>query len=375
MNIKNAKQVIKASILSRVPVCLWSSPGSAKSSICNQVADELEIGHLDVRAALTDVGDWNGLPISKLKDGEEVVKFLMSSFLPLDPKWEGILFLDEISAVSKEVMNCLLQLVLDRKIQNHYTLPEKCYIVSAGNPFGYDNPVSELGGALRARFCHVNLSPTHDEWFEYAESKNLRKDVIGFVKEFPKFLFPKSQDFDLSLIEFNPRSYEMMSKFMDALEEIGSLEECRTEVAMGLIGMEAAVQYNQRCKVGYTRINIKKIISKYDEERPNVLSFVEKGSIPEQKQALEELFESKFINEKMKDTEFSNLIRFMCDLSLDVGFIGVKLLDEKQPKLFERFVSAKNDNKSKNNEICNKLYQRFDTALKFTSEEKNNEQK
>lgn len=367
--INKAKKIVEASIDSKVPVSLWSAPGIGKSSVFYQVSKKLNIDFIDVRAALTEVGDWQGLPISSIKNGEEVVKFLMSSFLPLDPNWEGILFLDEISAVSKEVLNCLLQLVLDRRIQNHYILPEKCYIMAAGNPFGYNNPVSELGDAIRSRFCHINLQPTKEEWIEHAKEIGIRQDIIGFVKDFPNFLFPNKQDFQLETIESNPRGLAMLSKIINSLEKLGYLEDCRLEVATGLIGPNAAIQYEQRCQKGYQKIHVKKVIKDYPNEKENVLVFVEKGSIPEQKEALEKIFETGIFSKKIKDNEFKNVIEFITDLALDVGFIAVKEIDNKYPKVFERIISDKQDVNSSAHDVCKKLISNFQKVLDINEEQ------
>lgn len=353
--IKQAKNIILASFKSKVPVILYSAPGMAKSSLVKQITGTLNINFIDVRSSLTDVGDWQGLPISSIKDGQEVVKFLMSTFLPQDPNWEGVLFLDEITCVTKEVMNCLLQLILDRKIQNHYTLPDKCYIVLAANPFGHDNPVIELGGAFKARCCHINLEPTKEEWFEYAENNNVRDDVVYFAKLFPELLFPKPQKFDTGILESNFRTMEFLSKMMTALEQQGCLEECRLEVAMGIIGSNAGILYDSECKKNYGNIDPNQILKNYDIVQHNVKKLVDKGDVSEQTRLVTRILALDIFKDIINnETYLNNFIDFLNDLALDVKGLGLKQISETNQELvFKILQKNKESNSSRFSKLLN----------------------
>lgn len=326
-SIKTTKELIVIGRNSGVVPWLWGSAGVGKSAIVKQVADELKIDFIDVRAALTEAGDWLGLPVESKdpKTGESKAKFLMSSFLPTDANWKGILFLDEANRSRSDVQNCLFQLILDGKIQNHYTLPKGASIVIAGNPSGGDYQVTEVDPALLKRVMHVHVTPTRDEWFAYAKKTGVDTNIIDFHNNVARML-DDTQDsklgFNFELVKPCRRGWDLFNRVFVEMKNRNSLDQCLLDAACGLVGTEAATQFQQFLKTNYTTIETAKILDDYKSIKKTVKKLVKDGKIPEQKQAIEELFD-KYITAKTSEDQLKNVIEFLLDIAPDTAHVGI----------------------------------------------------
>lgn len=319
--IETAKKIIKAGHQSKVGIWLWGGHGIGKSDVIKQTAQEMGIGFIDVRAALTEAGDWMGLPIAKENNkGDLVAQFCMSSFLPQDKDWKGILFLDELNRASNDTLNCVFQLVLSGEIQNHYKLPEGVSIVSAGNPNDGDYSVTDIDPALSSRFCHIPLTPTKDEWFNYASKTGVRNDLLGFVRKNDQLLETEKDAFDLSSIKPSRRGVNLASKLLDSLEANGDFKDCHVTALSGLLGLENAVQFSKFLESDYAKIDVDQILKSYDKKtKEAVKSFVDSDRLPEQKQAILSVKE-KIKDKKVDAKTAQNILSFMLDLSPDVVY-------------------------------------------------------
>lgn len=325
--IENTKKHIKASIDTKIATYIWGAPGIGKSEIVEQVAKDNDMQFIDVRAALTDVGDWSGLPVDTINaKGHKEFTFLPSSFLPTDPNFKGIIFLDELNRARTEILNCVMQILLTGKILNHYTLPKGAIIVAAGNPSDDNEQVTELGDALLNRFCHLNLEPSHDEWVSYAKETGVRGDIISFVQTFPKHLQGKHTPFNLSQLKPSPRAFTRLSKYIDQLDKNGDIETCGLDASVGFLGHEIGVAYDRHRKESYTVIDVEKVINNYSSIRKTVKKMYKDGKLPEQKQAVEELFDNNIANDEKwsKNAEtLTNIFTFLLDIAPDVAYVGI----------------------------------------------------
>lgn len=360
-SINTAKKIIEAGRDSGVSIWLWGPHGIGKSESVEQVAKKLGIEFIDVRAALTEAGDWMGLPLEAVdkETGETYAKFAMSSFLPRDPNWKGILFLDELNRARPDIINCVFQLVLNRKIMNHYELPKGASIVAAGNPGDAEYDVTAIDPALLGRFCHIDLSPTQSEWVDFSRESGVRKDIIQFIQSVPKMLDPKIKGFDFDQVQPNRRGWTMLARVMDSLDKLGHTDACILDVATGLVGTAAAVQYAEFRRSNYLRIDVSKILPAYKSIRKDVKQIVKEGKLPEQKQAIEELFELETFNEndiQASDEMTVNLLTFLTDLSEDVAYVGADLLMNKCKKLTDKILTWVANKDSEHHKVAKQFY-------------------
>ena len=154
-------EALHALIGERVPLHIWGACGVGKSQIISQVADDLGVDFLDVRAVQLDPVDLRGLP----RITAEQTEWVPPKFLPTSGK--GILFLDELTSAPQMTQAGCYQLVLDRKL-GEYVLPDGWVVIAAGNPASERGVHFSMPRPLRNRFVHLDLEPDLDDWCRWA---------------------------------------------------------------------------------------------------------------------------------------------------------------------------------------------------------------
>lgn len=223
------KKAILAAIAAKRPCFVWGKPGIGKSEIVAQIATEMAVSLIDLRAVLLDPVDLRGLPF--LKDG--ITHWAIPSFLPTSGK--GILFLDELAKAPPLVQAALYQLILDRKLGD-YTLPDGWVIVAAGNGAGDGAGVTAMLTPLRSRFVHYTLDVDFSEWREWAITNRVEPAVVAFLSMRPELL----HKFDRDAQTFPcPRTWkfisDMLATKLDPTIEAGVFE--------GSVGTGAASEF------------------------------------------------------------------------------------------------------------------------------------
>ena len=212
------------------PVYLWGPSGSGKSSVVRQVAEENNIGFVDLRLALLDPTDLRGIPVPK--DG--TAYWLPPSSLPREG--QGILFLDELNLAVPLTQASAYQLILDRAI-GEYRLPAGWFIVAAGNKAEHGAFVHKMAAPLRNRLIHIDFEINLDDFTSWGLRNNIEPDVIGFLHFRPELLYnfdPKRQEDSFP----TPRSWEFTSRLMGFMS--GDL---LYEAIEGAVGKGAAAEF------------------------------------------------------------------------------------------------------------------------------------
>ncbi len=243
-NVATTKQLIRLCREAEVTLYLWGVHGVGKSSIVRQVAEELNIGWVDLRCAQIEAADLRGLP-QKGDDGK--THFLPPADLPSDG--EGILFLDELNRAPGDVLAAAFQLVLDRRV-GEYQLPPGWSIVAAGNVDNGDYTVSELDLAFRDRFCHVVLAAgnaTFAEWADWISQHypDQSMDVVDFCGSNLAHLEAEVKEELGFTITPSRRSWEMVARILRAWDGGAYDERVRTEAIAGLVGRTIAITFTK----------------------------------------------------------------------------------------------------------------------------------
>jgi len=174
--------ILKVGLNVNVPMFLWGPPGIGKSQIVAQVASELKLPLIDIRAVLLDPVDLRGVP----SVDRGTTRWNPPNFLPTEG--EGVLFLDELSQAPDSVQSSLLQLVLDRRL-GEYCMPEGWRILAAGNRVTDGTFSRKISKALGSRFAtHLELAVDLEEWCAWAIANQVPSEIIGFLRLRPDLL-------------------------------------------------------------------------------------------------------------------------------------------------------------------------------------------
>lgn len=138
-----------------------------------------EFGFIDLRIAYMEAPDLIGFPeTAKDADGRERTMHRLPEFWPT--KGRGLIFLEEPNRGTTGVMNCLMQLLTDRKVHN-YTLPPGWMIAAAVNPDSSEYDVNTMDAALKDRFEEFEIEYDALTFMEYMEQKKWHDAIQRFV--------------------------------------------------------------------------------------------------------------------------------------------------------------------------------------------------
>lgn len=252
MNVSELKQAIKLCHRAQVPIMIWGHHGMGKSSLVRQIAQELQIGFVDFRAAQIEATDLRGFPDKEEQEGMVRTVYRPPSELPTSG--EGLFFLDELNRADDPVIQAAFQLIVERKIGT-YKLPTSYKedeftgwsVISAGN-YSSGYRVNDFCKAFIGRFCHVELTKSEDylaEWSAFMVNKlgEAASKVIQFIGADNDNLCTRetgSLDFK---IEPSPRLWEMVGRIEKHAD--GFDNGVVRAVRAGLIGHDLALQFER----------------------------------------------------------------------------------------------------------------------------------
>lgn len=163
------------------PVLLWGAPGTGKSSVVRDLADQLGWPCEVVIASIREPSDFAGLPIVVGRGGDGGVRFAPPSWATaLAGAGRGILFLDEISTAPPAVQAALLRVVLERTVGD-LRLPDAVAVVAAANPPDQAADGWDLSAPLANRFCHLDWAtdaPTVAQGFTAGFGSPVGPDLV-----------------------------------------------------------------------------------------------------------------------------------------------------------------------------------------------------
>lgn len=187
-------KVIEASFKNKnfARLLIWGAPGIGKTAILMSVLESIPGGkdmNLIVKTLSNETPDNFFLPSYVEMDGQKKATDVPKTWLPVykptgdpardqeldDACGKGLLFVDELSRASQQVLNVILPLV-NEGILNDYRMGSGWVIIVASNRPWQDSHGSEsqadIGAALKNRFRQVYYEPTAKSWSEWAKTQN-----------------------------------------------------------------------------------------------------------------------------------------------------------------------------------------------------------
>ena len=274
MNIEQTKEILKG-MPSDKSVMLHAKHGVGKSSVVRQVAEELTsetgdtYGFYDVRLSQCEVGDIKGMPD---KDTDRnVLRFLKQEWWPKDPNSKGILFFDELNRASKDVLQAVFEICLDRRLDGE-KLPDGWRVVSAVNSDD-DYDVVELDPALHDRWFHIDFDPSVSEWMEWARKSDVHDAVVEFVNRNQNLLDPPVGNLEAGRVYPSRRSWVAFSDVINAMSLDSRTDDgMLTQVAKGWVGREIAVMFQKFLTNEFSQLRPSDIIDNFDKFKSKVES-------------------------------------------------------------------------------------------------------
>ena len=237
VNPKKLKNFIKDMVAIQQPALVLGQPGSAKSSIMKQVAEETGREYIDIRPLLLNPVELHGLPRF---DGE-VTRWSRPYFFPTPGSDKRYLInIEELPAAPPLIQTALYQLMLDRRC-GEYVLPEGASVMACGNREVDRGVFNRMAPALRSRMVHYEIKIISDDWIEWALQNEIAPEIIYAVSynhELLNTYNPDSRELTFSC----PRTLEFLSDYVNHLRDEERIEDVSISTVVGTVGEIAGVE-------------------------------------------------------------------------------------------------------------------------------------
>jgi hypothetical protein len=351
MNIKDTKASLEYLFKAQITPFFWGDAGIGKSSIPKQYAQER--GWLFFPfylGAMSDNGDILGLAeFVKSENGGVATNFAMPKWLAdaieyceQNPESGAIIFLDEFNRAPRSLMSGMFSFALDKTFHT-IKLPANCHIIAAGNPPTDDYFVTDVNDrALMARFAHIKLDPTFEEWVAYAKETGIDSGLISFFKDQPQLIEDKASEFSLkSVVKMGRRNVTLL----DNLRKTGIPSNLYEQLMHGIIGIERTVAYLQYLKEQDKPLTANEVLSGAKLDLVKKWSNVE-DVLASNLNLTRENLKEEFVNREATDRllpgkgEKENLLEFLKILPKDIAFSLFKDMatPNKGAKVFWEFI-------------------------------------
>lgn len=256
VNLENARRNKK-----RRGLFIWGAPGIAKSSVVEQVADELNFKLIDIRLTQMEPTDLRGIPVP-FKDeesGRAYVEWAIPHMLPkratdanglplptadvtdqFGHKYDGaIILLDELPNAAPSVQAGSYQLVLDGAL-GEYIVPSNVIVMAAGNRETDKGATFKMPTPLQNRFTHIEMRVDFEDFQTFALQTSFHQAVVGYLTAFKHELF-QFEATSASRGFPTPRSWEMVSDILRGDPNIP--ETVQMSLIAGSVGDGIAVKF------------------------------------------------------------------------------------------------------------------------------------
>lgn len=229
-SLRTLKPLIITTMMAGKVAYIEGSPAMGKSAFVKGLANELNLYFLDVRVALKEAYEINGLP-NFLKDVNGIARSVYAPFMefilagdtiPLRPDGEPydgvLLFLDEISSSNSSTQSALYRLIHEKELGDGKKLHPDTVIIAAGNKTTDGAIAYDLSTALKSRMINYKAKIDLASWIEWASEVGIDSRITTFAQWDQSYLYKFDPDSDESNYPA-PRTWEALS---DQLKIIGN---------------------------------------------------------------------------------------------------------------------------------------------------------
>ncbi len=266
MNATQTKRVLRELPFNQ-SIMLMAKHGVGKSSVIRQITEEMGIGFHDVRLSQCEVGDIKGLPF--LDETTLTTKFLKPYWWPRDPNSKGFLLFDELNRATKDVLQAVFEICLDRRLDGE-KLPDGWRVVAAVNASEHYDVV-EFDPALLDRWFCIDFDPSAKEWIKWAISHGIHPAIVDYISQNEEMLDPPLGAMEVGKVYQSRRSWE---RFHEACQSLGLWDQPEegmlTAVAKGWLGSTASITFPKFLLNDFARLKPDDVLDELDKVRHKV---------------------------------------------------------------------------------------------------------
>lgn len=214
-------------------------PGIGKSDLVFEVAREFNLFPLDIRLAQKLVEDLTGIPQLDEKTGKAVYRPFDTFPLEGDKIPDGydgwLIFLDELSSASEEIMAAIYEVLLGHRVGGKKIHP-KALIVAAGNRAKDSAIARELPDTLVTRLLPIEMRANGKDWVKWAENNKVNEQVVDFIRKYPDLLHSSVDPTKRDELETypTPRGWAKVSKMTQLHEKLTNTKKLTRKDKAGI---------------------------------------------------------------------------------------------------------------------------------------------
>jgi hypothetical protein len=201
-----------------------------------------EFGFIDLRIAYMEAPDLIGFPETEIdSNGVARTKHRLPEFWPTTGS--GLLLLEEPNRGTTGVMNCLMQLLTDRKVHN-YELPKGWLIAGCVNPDSSEYDVNTMDAALKNRFVEFEVEYDHMTFVDYIESASWDEKLATFLKS-GIWIYKTTKEIAKEAKYISPRTWSQVN----AAEMAGAHKSRNMHrlIVQSILGRDIGNEYHKFC--------------------------------------------------------------------------------------------------------------------------------
>lgn len=199
-------------------------------------------GFVDLRIAYLESPDLIGYP-ETAKDHNGLVRTFhrLPEFWPTEG--EGLILLEEPNRGTTGIMNCLMQLLTDRKVHN-YVLPPGWLIAACVNPDSSEYDVNTMDAALKDRFEEFEIEYDPMTFIQYMSDSNWNDSIQRFVGD-AIWTFKGPKELGQNGKYISPRTWSKVN----AAERAGVRDNSIIHriAVCGILGKDIGNEYHSYC--------------------------------------------------------------------------------------------------------------------------------
>ena len=201
-----------------------------------------EFGFIDLRIAYMEAPDLIGFPETEIDaNGVARTKHRLPEFWPTSGS--GLLLLEEPNRGTTGVMNCLMQLLTDRKVHN-YELPKGWVIAGCVNPDSSEYDVNTMDAALKNRFVEFEVEYDHMTFIDYVELSSWDEKLATFLKS-GIWIYKTTKEIAKEAKYISPRTWSQVN----AAEMAGAHKSRNMHrlIVQSILGRDIGNEYHKFC--------------------------------------------------------------------------------------------------------------------------------
>ncbi len=197
---------------------------------------------IDLRIAYMEAPDFIGFPETEMdKNQKKRTCHHLPEFWPTEGS--GLILLEEPNRGTTGVMNCLMQLLTDRKVHN-YKLPDGWIVASCINPDSAEYDVNAMDAALRNRFEEYEIEYEPVSFIDYVEESDWNQNVQMFIKS-GAWVFKDTKSIGDGGKYISPRTWSKVNAAESA--EAGKDRRLHRETMISILGKDIGQEYHKFC--------------------------------------------------------------------------------------------------------------------------------